>query len=320
MKTILFSLLMFTVAFNLNAETKILKTLKKSRSPAQEIIDMKNFDCANIKVQKVNFNFCKKDDGLLESFDVSEKTRTEKRKTITLIKNPDPKRYQGLTYRKYNDCSATIIEDGKSKTYYEVEPIIEYKEDPKTKHPVPVKYNICVPPARVTNYCDSPEDRVDVIGPNCIQYNGSGDDCSFIFKRAFEYGKRDINTAYADSRKECRCNNKGCGHIFETYSHPENKVYTADERLKKVAEIKAALKIATPYCDDIVVTDVSTEKSAIFTVAMSSMKCSLQYYRNPYNDIDCPAEFRAIRGAYINHGGKTLPLALVCLPVSQAKN
>lgn len=298
MKSIIAVLVLFSVAMNLEAKT-IKKDKAIQRNPAQqkelELDTRENFDCANVKVEKVNFNFCQKDDvpPIAGHEQYNEKFLAEGKKTVEVLSNKD--------FRKYKDCSVSILENGISKTYYEVE-----RADKRYR---------CAPPVRLDPFCESPEDRVEVIGSRCSQLKALSPRCSFTVHRAFVYDEKNVNNVHSDSRKSCRCNDKGCGHVVDSIHSETAKPYTDEQRAAKIKEIEDAFRTVAPGCNDVVVKDVSEPNTARMDIAMSSLKCAIGQREAYISQQDCPHGSQTVERIWIKRYGRTpMVFNTVCLP------
>lgn len=249
-----------------------------------------HYDCANIKVAAVDFSSCylkrTQPEAALPPHgkDVNDYTNT------TFLENK--------TYLKYEKCSVNVLEDGTVKRYNQIERIGMVE---------------CTPAYQRNQTCSTPEDRLYLHGPLC-RGNTLGENCIFSLERAYSAA---TDNAYVDSRKQCQCNYKGCGHLIADFVKADKSVFTAKEKLDKLNEVKLAFRKVAPGCDDLVVTDISMEKTNVAMYAVNSLKCSVHYPTNPkayINNTDCPQGAVAVRRVFADNEGANKIFAQICSP------
>lgn len=248
-----------------------------------------NFDCTNLKIEKIAFNFCEKN---IMNYR-GQAIPAERAKTILDFKG----------FKKYSDCSITITEGGKTRTISEV---IQNGER------VCSQYG-----SRPGARCESPEENLYLIGPYCEGLNQLSETCTFEIRKPFIMpDKNNPYSAYSDSRKACRCNDKGCGNIIFSIDAPGHKKFTKKEREEKIKELVAGAKELAPGCDDIKIQDVSDVQDSVFMkVAISSTKCTIQEYLGTQIwPADCPKNFFSVQRLWQTTKGKRSVLGLICVP------
>ena len=253
---------------------------------------VKRFLCHDVEIEKVNFEFCSKENPRMHG---NEKTWDAKMKNVDRMQND--------RYLKYRDCYIQVKERGRSKRFYD---IVDTKPE-------------CSPKDTTVAFCETPEDTVRLNGPKCNGTMSPSESCSFSLHHKFDSENVDPDYLAYDSRRLCQCRDKGCGHVITQLQHPDMKAFTNAEKTNQIEQIKKAFKAKVPQCDDIIFKDVSAKENNIHMyIAMSSAKCPI--INEPIiQDQHCPPwKKRAVERIEIERvNGKKIVVAAVCLKLPE---
>lgn len=253
--------------------------------------DMKKFACDDVKIEKVNFDFCSSENPRRHGH---EKIYDEEMKKVERINNG--------RFLKYTNCYIRVNENGRSKTFYDI----------KDTKPV------CIPKiSSGPQFCETPEDTVRLLGPYCSDTKGGNltENCKIVLHHKFDLKGIDEDFVANDTRRMCVCNDKGCGHVLAMIEKKDWTPFSDQEKAHNIEQIKSVLKSKAPECDDVAVKDVSATKNNIHMyVAMSSTKCPI-IIESPISQEHCPPwKVRGVEQIEITEmNGKKRIIGSVCV-------